>query len=50
MSEERKLLNNDDLLALHAIWRRVGTRAMMDAVRFIQAYEAPPSPPEPSQQ
>lgn len=50
MSEERKLLTNEDLLALHAIWRRVGTRTMIDAVRFIQSYEAPPSPPEPAQE
>ena len=44
---EKKLLTNDDLMTLHAIWKRVGTRTMIDAVRFIGSYEAPPRPPPP---
>lgn len=37
-------LSREDLLTLHRIWQRVGTRAMIDAVRFCQHYEdvAPP--------
>lgn len=38
-------LSRDDLLTLHAIWKRVGTRAMIDAVRFCQHYEEV-SPPK----
>lgn len=34
-----------DLLALHAMWKRVGTRAMINAIRFIADYEPPPPPP-----
>ena len=51
MADTKKgLLTNDDLLVLHAMWKRLGTRSMIDAVRFIQSYEAPPSPPEPAQE
>lgn len=43
MSDGTKLLSKDDLLTIYAIWRKVGTRALINAVRFCQHYQ-PVSP------
>lgn len=48
MADTKKgLLTNDDLLVLHAMWKRLGTRSMIDAVRFISSYEGQNREPPP---
>ena len=45
MTADAKPISKEDLLTIYGIWRKVGTRALIDAVRFCQHYE-PVSPEE----